>query len=71
MEQTPQPSPNRKRIRWLLALPYLGLLFPALYARNAPVLFGLPFFYWYQFLWVILASAIIGLVYRRTRNRAD
>jgi hypothetical protein len=53
--------------RWLLVLPYLGLCFPALYARNTPALFGFPFFYWYQFAWVILASALMGIVYWRLK----
>jgi len=52
----------------LLTLPYLGLCFPALYARATPTLLGFPFFYWYQFLWVILTSAILGLVYLRLRT---
>jgi hypothetical protein len=52
----------------LLALPYLGLCFPALYARAVPTLLGFPFFYWYQFAWVILTSAILGLVYLRLRR---
>jgi Protein of unknown function (DUF3311) len=48
---------------WLLIFPAVGLLFPALYARQTPVLFGFPFFYWYQFAWVFLTAAITGLVY--------
>jgi len=28
-----------------------------LYARATPALWGIPFFYWYQLLWVFLASA--------------
>lgn len=61
---------RRKRSRWtlLLVLPYLGLLFPALYARTTPTLGGFPFFYWYQFAWVLLASLIIGLVYRKLKE---
>jgi hypothetical protein len=37
--------------RWylLLILPFLGLLYPPLYATEDPELFGFPFFYWYQF----------------------
>ena len=69
---TTAPTPARKRrsgrIRLLLALPYLALLFPLVYARNTPALWGIPFFYWYQFLWVLLASAIIGLVFLRTEE---
>jgi hypothetical protein len=62
---------SRKRNRhwnWLLLLPALGLLFPAVYARQTPTLFGFPFFYWYQFAWVFLTAAITGLVYRLVRE---
>jgi hypothetical protein len=52
----------------LLLLPYLGLCFPQLYTRATPALFGFPFFYWYQFLWVILTSAILALYYLLTRR---
>lgn len=52
---------------WLLLLPYAGLLFPPLYSRQNPVLLGFPFFYWYQFLWVLLTALLVGLVYWRNR----
>ena len=69
----PGPSPQtrqrrRRPVRLLLLLPYLFLLFPIAYARNTPALWGIPFFYWYQFLWVLIASALIGLVFLRTRD---
>ena len=50
------------RWNWLLILPAIGLLFPAVYARATPAVFGFPFFYWYQFAWVFLTAAITGLV---------
>jgi len=56
--------------RWwylLLALPFVGLLYPPLYATKDPELFGFPFFYWYQFAWVPVTAAITVLVYTRTR----
>ena len=53
----------------LLALPVLGLLYPPLYARHDPELFGFPFFYWYQFAWVIVAAALTLVVYLATRQR--
>ena len=65
-----QPTPtNRTRTAWklLLLLPALGLCFPQFYARATPALFGFPFFYWYQFSWVFLSSAIMFLVYRKLR----
>ncbi len=53
---------------FLLVLPYLGLCFPQVYARSTPALMGFPFFYWYQFAWVIAASALLGIVYLKLRN---
>jgi hypothetical protein len=31
------------------------------------VLFGFPFFYWYQFAWLFGSAAVTLLVYRKTR----
>ncbi len=65
------PSTQRNSRGWLvlLALPYLALCFPQIYARTTPALFGFPFFYWYQFAWVLITSAILGIVYRlHTKN---
>lgn len=59
----PQPRPN-KRWYWLLTLPYIAIFWLPYYNRLEPTLFGMPFFYWYQLLWVVLSSAIIALVFR-------
>jgi len=59
----------RKAWHLLLLLPYLGLLWPSFYTRSDPSLFGFPFFYWYQFLWVPLSAAVTGIVYLVTRRR--
>jgi hypothetical protein len=67
---TPVPPASRSNNRaWLLLLllPYLGLCFPQIYARATPALFGFPFFYWYQFAWVILASTLMFVVYRKVK----
>jgi uncharacterized membrane protein len=48
----------------LLLLPYLGLLFAAIYNKAEPEFFGFPFFYWYQLLWVPITSVLIYIVYR-------
>jgi hypothetical protein len=63
----PIPRP-RSRVWLLLALPYLGLCFPGIYARATPALLGFPFFYWYQFAWVIATSCLLGLVYLKQRR---
>ena len=70
IEPMPDSETKRRRSRWelLLVLPYLGLCFPALYARQTPALWGFPFFYWYQFAWVIAASSLMGIVYYKLRR---
>lgn len=52
--------------RWvmiLLVIPLIATLWPPFYAKSAPTLSGIPFFYWYQFLWVILTVIITAIVY--------
>jgi hypothetical protein len=55
----------------LLLLPYAGLCFPQVYNRADPAVLGFPFFYWYQFAWVILTSAILGIVYLRMKRKSS
>jgi hypothetical protein len=51
----------------LLAIPFAGLLYPPLYARHDPELFGFPFFYWYQLAWVPVTALLTVVVYRKAR----
>jgi hypothetical protein len=55
----------------LLLLPFVGLLYPQFYARVDPELAGIPFFVWYQFAWVIVASVLTLVVYRLRRGEAE
>lgn len=52
----------------LLLIPYAGLLCVPLYNARQPELFGLPFFYWYQLLWIPLTVALLWIAYRRVRH---
>jgi hypothetical protein len=52
----------------LLVLPFLGLLYPPLYAKTDPELFGFPFFYWYQLLWVPVTALLTFTVYKKVRR---
>ena len=47
----------------LLSLAILLPLMPQTYSFNAPALGGMPFFYWYQLLWVPLSAALSGVAY--------
>ncbi len=65
--ELPQRAP-RSRLRWLLVAPFIAMLDVGSYNRIAPTLGGIPFFYWYQLLWILIAAAIIFLVHRRERG---
>ncbi|HEX4481711.1 MAG TPA: DUF3311 domain-containing protein [Rudaea sp.] len=49
--------------RLLLILPFIGLLWLPFYNKAEPQLWGFPFFYWYQFIWVFATSLLIWIVY--------
>jgi hypothetical protein len=58
----------------LLLIPLAALALVPIYAKADPHLWGFPFFYWYQFLWVFLASAFTFgayLVIERARRGGD
>jgi hypothetical protein len=51
--------------RWLLVLPFIELLWVPFYNSVEPTLGGVPFFYWYQFLWLFITSGLIIFLYYR------
>jgi hypothetical protein len=54
---------------WLLLIPLAGTLVPPLYNSADPEVAGIPFFYWYQLLWVPLSVLVTWTVYRKTKRR--
>lgn len=50
--------------RLLLIIPFIGLLWVPFYNSAEPELWGFPFFYWYQFIWVFITSGLIWIVYQ-------
>ena len=48
----------------LLAIPCIAVLIVPFFNRLEPSLFGVPFFYWWQILWVPLSSVFIAVVYK-------
>jgi hypothetical protein len=62
---------QKKRDGWnwwylLFLLQFIGVLWPPFYNRIEPAWLGLPFFYWYQLLWVILSALITAVIYWAT-----
>ena len=48
----------------LLATPYAFMVLGVgIYDRVNPELGGIPFFYWYQLVWIFIASALTFTVY--------
>ena len=63
-------TPRSIRFRaWnlLLLVPFLMLVTPWFNQRD-PQLFGMPFFYWIQFVWVLVGVAAVSIVYVTTRD---
>jgi hypothetical protein len=55
-----------RRVLWarlLLILPFIAMLWVSSYDSAEPMVAGIPFFYWYQLLWVIIGAVLIGIVY--------
>jgi Protein of unknown function (DUF3311) len=57
-----------RRWNWLLLVPLVLLIYPGLYSRETPVVFGFPFFYWFQFAVVIVTALLTGVVYLAMRR---
>ncbi len=63
--------PTGRRLYWLLALPFIGLLVPPIYAFDQPTVIGIPFFYWYQIVWLPVTALITTVVYRANRRAQE
>ncbi len=54
----------------LLLAPFAAVLWVPLYNHTEPDVAGIPFFYWYQLLWIPLGAFLLLPVYR-SENRAN
>ncbi|HET6655498.1 MAG TPA: DUF3311 domain-containing protein [Gammaproteobacteria bacterium] len=54
------------KIVWYLGLLiiFAGAMWVPFYNRIEPRLFGIPFFYWFQFGWVIVTAIATALAYK-------
>jgi hypothetical protein len=42
----------------------VGVLWVPFFNRVNPQLWGIPFFFWHQFLWVVISAGVTGFVAR-------
>ena len=68
-DQPRKPRESGTGWYWLLIVPFFGTFFPWIYNTRDPELIGMPFFYWYQMLWVPISVIITIFVYRATTER--
>jgi hypothetical protein len=66
-------GPTRQPREWswwylLFLVQFVAVLWPPFYNRAEPSWIGLPFFYWYQLLWVVLGAAITAVIYFATAS---
>ncbi|MBG7700071.1 MULTISPECIES: DUF3311 domain-containing protein [Streptomyces] len=80
MSETPEVrppvvTPVRVIIALCLVAPFVAMLWVGSYAKTDPAFIGIPFFYWYQMLWVLISTALTMLAYklwqRDQRGRKD
>jgi hypothetical protein len=63
----------RKLIRWLAAIPFVGMLSgPVVHNQVHPLILGMPFPLGWVAVWVVLTSVIMAIVYTiDPANHAD
>ena len=59
----PVVTPVRVVIAVCLIAPFVAMLWVGSYAKVDPAFIGIPFFYWYQMLWVFISTALTMIAY--------
>jgi hypothetical protein len=52
----------------LLIIQFVAVLWPPFYNAVEPSWAGIPFFYWYQMLWVIISAVTTAVIYLATQR---
>jgi membrane protein implicated in regulation of membrane protease activity len=61
-------TPLRVVIALCLLAPFVAMLWVGSYAKVDPTFIGIPFFYWYQMLWVLISTALTMIAYQLWRR---
>jgi hypothetical protein len=68
-EGAERPRQASGRVWYLLFLvPFAGTLIPPIYNTKDPTLIGIPFFYWYLMVWVLVTVVLMLIVNRFTED---
>jgi Na+/proline symporter len=64
----PVVTPTRVVAGLCLVAPFVALLWVGSYDSVDPAFIGIPFFYWYQMLWVFIATVLTAVAYVLVRR---
>ncbi|MCE9649060.1 MAG: DUF3311 domain-containing protein [Parvibaculum sp.] len=65
------PPKTKPRNRWLIPVifvPFIAVLWVPFFNKTEPALAGVPFFYWYQLMWIGISAALTIAVYLATEK---
>jgi len=66
-------TPRRSAWSWwylLFIIQFVAVLWPPFFNKAEPAWTGLPFFHWYQLLWVLIGAVLTAVVYFATDRAA-
>ncbi len=66
MATRPRTRTIGQRYRWLallLLIPFIVLLWPPFYNFRSPEFIGIPFFYWFQLLWIFITAILTAVLF--------
>ncbi|MEU6554536.1 DUF3311 domain-containing protein [Streptomyces sp. NPDC046915] len=61
-------TPVRVIIGLCLVAPFVAMLWVGSYTKVDPAFIGIPFFYWYQMLWVLISTVLTMTAYQLWRR---
>ncbi|MBI0294210.1 DUF3311 domain-containing protein [Streptomyces sp. PRKS01-29] len=64
----PVVTPMRVVAALCLIAPFVGMLWVGSFSKVEPTFIGIPFFYWYQMLWVPISAALTSIAYVLVRR---
>ncbi|MFD5428353.1 DUF3311 domain-containing protein [Streptomyces sp. NPDC127084] len=60
----PAVTPVRVVVALCLIAPFVAMLWVGSYAKTDPAFAGIPFFYWYQMLWVLISTVLTMVAFQ-------
>jgi Protein of unknown function (DUF3311) len=68
MNDAPRKHPAWSWWYVLFLVPFAAVLWPPFFNSGPPYWHGIPYFYWYQMLWVLISAVLTALIYVVTKK---